>query len=161
MTYTMCFRAWSIYDKAVVSYYSRKYRSVALPESPNYSDEDVSIIVPTIDTESTFTGCMRLWIKANPHEIIIETVERNKTRVLRLIEPPKEQTEKIIVVIAPLANKRHQLIVGVKAAKGKIFALVDDGVYWRIDSVVPYLLAPFEDAEVGAVAGIQRSAPYV
>lgn len=132
-----------------------------LPESPNYSHDDVSIIVPTIDTESTFTECMRLWIKANPREIIIATVERNKARVLRLIEPLKEDAGKIIIVIAPLANKRHQLIVGVKAAKGKIFALVDDDVYWRVDSVVPYLLAPFEDAEVGAVAGIQRSVPYI
>jgi hypothetical protein len=34
---------------------------------------------------------------------------------------------------------------------------VDDDVYWYVETVVPYPLAPFEDAEVGAVAGIQRS----
>lgn len=52
-------------------------------------------------------------------------------------------------------------MVGVKAARGKIFALVDDDVYWRVDTVVPYLLAPFEDAEVGGVAGIQMSDPQI
>ncbi|GIK05268.1 hypothetical protein Aspvir_009372 [Aspergillus viridinutans] len=149
--------AWSVFNKAVISYYSSKYKPVPLPEKHNYSHKDVSIIVPIIDTESTFTECMRLWLKANPREIIIATVERNKARVLQLIEPLRQHADKIIIVTAPLANKRHQLIVGVKAARGKIFALVDDDVYWRVDTVVSYLLAPFEDAEVGAVAGIQSA----
>lgn len=156
MTHITYWRAWGVLDKAVTSYYSSKYKPVPLPEKPSYSHRDVSIIVPTIDTESTFTECMELWLKANPREIIISTVERNKDRVLELIEPLKEHHDKIIVVTGPLANKRHQLIVGVKAATGKIFALLDDDVYWRVDTVVPYLLAPFEDPEVGGVAGIQR-----
>lgn len=150
-------RAWSVYDKAAISYYARKYKPVPLPEKPNYGPGDVSIIVPTIDTESTFTECMRLWLKSKPREIIIVTVERNRERVVQLVQPFQEDADKIVILIAPLANKRLQLIVGVKAARGRIFALVDDDVYWRVDSVVPYLLAPFEDPEVGAVAGIQRS----
>jgi len=87
---------------------------VPLPERRNYSHEDVSIIVPTIDTESTFTECMRLWIKANPREIIIATVERNRARVMQLIAPLQKDADKIIIAIAPLANKRYQLMVGVK-----------------------------------------------
>jgi SepF-like predicted cell division protein (DUF552 family) len=106
-------------DKAVISYYSSKYKPVPLPERPNYSHKDVSIIVPTIDTEATFTECMRLWLKANPREIVIATVERNKARVEQLIEPLRQHADKIIIVTAALANKRHQLIVGVKAARGK------------------------------------------
>lgn len=47
-------------DKAVISYYSKKYKPVPLPEKSNYSQQDMSIIVPTIDTESTFTECIRL-----------------------------------------------------------------------------------------------------
>ncbi|KAF4241693.1 hypothetical protein CNMCM8980_005120 [Aspergillus fumigatiaffinis] len=128
--------AWSVLDKAVISYYSSKYKPVPLPERPNYSHKDVSIIVPTIDTEATFTECMSLWLKANPREIVIATVERNKARVEQLIEPLRQHADKIIIVTAALANKRHQLIVGVKAARGKIFAL---------------------DAEAGAVAGIQSA----
>ncbi|OQD65636.1 hypothetical protein PENPOL_c005G01259 [Penicillium polonicum] len=129
--------AWSVLDKAVVSHYSTKYKPVPLPVKPNYIHKDVSIIVPTINTESTFTECMRLWLEANPREIIISTVERNRASVEQLIEPFQQDAYRII------------------AAKGKIFALVDDDVYWHVDTVVPYLLAPFEDAEVGGVAGIQ------
>ncbi|EPS25877.1 putative hyaluronan synthase [Penicillium oxalicum 114-2] len=149
--------AWSVLDKAVVSDHSTKYKPVPLLVKPNYIHQDVSIIVPTIDTESTFTECMRLWLEANPREIIIATIERNRARVEQLIEPFQQDAYRIIIVVAPLANKRHQLMVGVKAAKGKIFALVDDDAYWHVDTVVPYFLAPFEDAEVGGVAGIQMS----
>lgn len=34
---------------------------------------------------------------------------------------------------APLADKRIRLVVGVKAARGSILALVDDDVYWRAE----------------------------
>ncbi|KAH8722587.1 hypothetical protein GQ44DRAFT_828897 [Phaeosphaeriaceae sp. PMI808] len=71
---------------------------------------------------------------------------------MQLIKPLQKDADKIIIVIVPLANKRHQLRVGVKAAKDKISALVDDDIYWRVDNVVIYLLALFEDAEVGAAA---------
>lgn len=156
MAHTALRRAWGVLDKAVISYYSRKYKPVPLPDKAKYSSKDVSIIVPTIDTGSTFTECMHLWLKSNPREVIIATIERNKARIEELIEPLREHADKIVVVISPLANKRHQLMVGVEAAKGEIFALVDDDVYWRVDTVMPYLLAPFENTEVGAVAGIQR-----
>lgn len=78
-----------------------------LPVKPSYTHKDVSIIVPTIDTESTFTECMRLWLEANPREIIIPTVERNRAHVEQLIEPFQQDADRIIIVIAPLANKRH------------------------------------------------------
>jgi glycosyltransferase involved in cell wall biosynthesis len=65
-------------------------------------------------------------------------------------------TDKITILTVPLANKRQQLAVGAKAASGKIIALVDDDAYWRTGTVIPYLLAPFEDTEVGSAAGLQR-----
>ncbi len=108
-----------------------------MPETPNYGPGDISIIVPTIDTESTFTECMRLWLKSQPREIIIVTVARNKDRVVQLVEPFQEDAGKIIILTAPLANKRQQLMIGVNAARGDIYAVVDDDVYWRVDSVVP------------------------
>lgn len=88
-------------DKAVVSHYSTKYKPVPLPVKPNYIHKDVSIIVPTINTESTFTECMRLWLEANPREIIISTVERNRASVEQLIEPFQQDAYRIIVGLRP------------------------------------------------------------
>lgn len=50
---------------------------------------------------------MRLWLEANPREITIPTVERNRAHVEQLIEPFQQDADRIIIVIAPLANKRH------------------------------------------------------
>lgn len=150
-------RAWDAYEKSLALYFSRKYKTIALPKVLTYCSTDVSIIVPTIDTESTFTECVRLWLKSNPREIIIVTVPRCKAHVEQLVMPIHDFEDKITILIAPLANKRHQLMVGAKAASGKIHALVDDDAYWSADTVIPHLLAPFEDDRVGAVAGLQRS----
>ncbi|KAK1585037.1 polysaccharide synthase [Colletotrichum navitas] len=132
--------AWSLCYKAVISYNSKKYKP-----------QDVSI------TESTFTECLRLWLGPNAREIVIVTVKRNRDRVERLVEPLKENADRVVILCAPLANKRIQLVVGVKAARGSILALVDDDVYWRAEGVLPYLLAPFGDTKVGTVAGIQSA----
>lgn len=153
-TLTRLYRAWDIYEKALVSYYSRKYRTIPLPGVPTYSSEDVSIIVPTIETESTFTECLHLWLQSMPREIIIVTVPKYKDHIEQLVRPV--DTDKVTILTVPLANKRQQIAAGAKAARGKIIALVDDDVYWRAATVVSYLLAPFEDAQVGSVAGLQR-----
>jgi hypothetical protein len=133
--------------------YSRRYKTIPLPIHPTLAPSDMSIVVPTIDTESTFTECVRLWLKSNPREIIIVTVQRYKTHVEQLVS--SVLTDKIIILIAPMANKRQQIAIGVKAAKGKIIALVDDDAYWGA-ATAPYLLAPFENEAVGSVAGLQR-----
>ncbi|PVH97739.1 glycosyltransferase family 2 protein [Periconia macrospinosa] len=145
--------AWDIYEKIAASTYARRYKTVPLPANPSYDANDVSIVVPTIDTESTFTECVRLWLKSNPREIIIVTVPRCRTHVEQLVSPVR--TDKITILNAPLANKRQQIALGAKAAKGKVIALVDDDAYWRGAELIPYMLAPFEKAEVGSVAGLQ------
>ncbi|KAG9231685.1 polysaccharide synthase [Amylocarpus encephaloides] len=149
--------AWDAYEKAVVSYYTKKYKTVPLPDEPTYGPNDVSIIVPTIDTESTFSECLRLWLRSKPREVIIVTVPRCKRQVEQLIQRLEGSTDKITILTSPVANKRQQLMIGAKFASGKIHALVDDDAYWPVDTVIPYLLAPFEDAEIGAVAGIQSA----
>lgn len=146
--------AWDLYEKVLVSHLAKKYKTVPLPDAPTYSSNDVSIVVPTIDTDSNFIECMRLWLKSKPREIIVVTVPRCEAHVLQLLAPVLN--DKITILTVPLANKRQQLMAGVKAATGKIIALVDDDAYWRGPAVIPYLLAPFENPEVGLVAGLQR-----
>ncbi|KAI0440332.1 polysaccharide synthase [Xylaria telfairii] len=146
---------WDIYEKIVHSYFINKYRTVPLPDKPTYNSEDVSLVVPTIDTESTFTECLRLWLASKPREIIIVTVARNLSRVQQLVSPVQNYTSKVTILTASAANKRQQLTLGIMAARGKIVALVDDDAYWRTGTVIPYLLAPFENSLVGAVAGLQ------
>ena len=54
------------------------------------------------------------------------------------------------VLGVPLAGKRRQIAHGIRQAKGSILALADDDAFWP-STLLPYLLACFEVAEVGGV----------
>ncbi|WYZ39928.1 hypothetical protein EsH8_IV_000269 [Colletotrichum jinshuiense] len=152
------FWAWYAYDEALTARLANAYKPLPVPEAPNYKSTDVSIIVATIDTPDSFTDSLRLWLSNNPGEIIIVTIERDLKRVHDLVEPViAECGDRISLMTADYANKRHQLAVGIKEAKGKILALVDDDVFWGNTEVLPYLLAGFEDPEVGAAVGKQSA----
>ena len=128
-----------------------------MPKTPTVTTEQVSIIVPTIDTEHTFTECLQLWLRNNPREIIVVTIPRDLWRVRKLIEPiDAAGRDKILVLSVPKANKREQMVCGIKAATGSILALVDDDVFWPHPRVLPALLAPLENKDVGAVGGPQK-----
>ncbi len=150
----------SLYDwneKRLANKYYSEYKPTALPEDPTLTSEDVSIIVPTIDTEDTFTECLRLWLANKPKEIIVVTIPRDLDRVNQMIQPiPRPDFDKIQVRTVPNPNKRAQLIRGIEAAAGTILALVDDDTFWPHDMVLRYLLAPFEDKNVGACGGAQK-----
>ncbi|KAK1850652.1 polysaccharide synthase [Colletotrichum chrysophilum] len=133
------------------------YTPIPLPDEPTYNSSDVSIIVPTINTPDEFTDCLRLWLTNQPKEIIIVTIERDLQRVYDLVRPVvTEGDERISLMTADVANKREQLLVGIKHAKGKILALVDDDAFWKCQ-VLPHLLAPFEDPKVGGAVGKQSA----
>ena len=56
---------------------SLAYRPVPLPENPTYiAEEDVTIIVPTIDAGEEFKEAARSWLVGKPKEVIIVTEEK-------------------------------------------------------------------------------------
>ncbi|KAK1975622.1 family 2 glycosyl transferase [Colletotrichum cereale] len=152
------FWAWHTYDEALTKYLAKKTKPIPLPENPSYQSTDVSIIIATIDTPDSFTDCLRLWLANRPKEIIIVTIDRDLQRVHDLVKPViAEGDDRISVMTAEYASKRYQMVVGIKQAKGKILALVDDDAFWNTLQVLPYLLAPFEDPKVGGSFGKQSA----
>ncbi|KXH45840.1 glycosyltransferase family 2 [Colletotrichum salicis] len=150
--------AWNAYDEVLTKKLMNKAKPIPLPRKPSFKSTDVSIIVPTINTPDTFTDCLRLWLANKPKEIIIVTIERDLQRVHDLVKPVIiEGEDRISVMTADYASKRDQMVVGMKEAKGKILALVDDDAFWSTLETLPYLLAPFEDPKVGGVTGKQSA----
>ena len=61
---------------------------------------------------------------------------------------------------APKANKRMQMIQGLREVNTDVIVFADDDVFWPGEFLV-HMLAPFEDPEVGAVGpfnGLERPA---
>ncbi|KAJ6591768.1 glycosyltransferase family 2 protein [Mycena vulgaris] len=133
------------------------YRPVPLPENPTYiASEDVTIIVPTIDAGEEFKEAARSWLVGQPKEILIITEEKMLKELQALanaVDP-----ERIRVLTVPFANKRLQMSHGIKNATTDIIFFADDDAIWP-PTLLPSVLACFEDQKVGGVGTSQRVQP--
>ncbi|KAF9067769.1 nucleotide-diphospho-sugar transferase [Rhodocollybia butyracea] len=133
------------------------YRPIPLPQSPTYlADEDVTIIVPTIDAGDEFKDAARSWLVGNPKEILIITEEKMLGPLQDLanaVDP-----ERIRVLTVPFANKRLQMSHGIKNTTTDIIVFADDDAIWP-PTLLPYVLACFEDQKIGGVGTSQRVQP--
>jgi len=162
------------------------YRPIPLPENPTYvASEDVTIIVPTIDAGEEFRGespqafaqaflnpapqasvCRQRstdeteaaysWLEGNPKEIIIVTEEKMQAPLQELansVDPTR-----IRVLTVPFANKRMQMSHGIRNTTTDIIVFADDDAIWP-PTLLPYVLACFEDQQIGGVGTSQRVQP--
>ncbi|OAX40903.1 hypothetical protein K503DRAFT_686565 [Rhizopogon vinicolor AM-OR11-026] len=133
------------------------YRPVPLPENPTYiASEDVTIIVPTIDAGEEFKEAAHSWLAGKPKEIIIITEEKMLGPLQELataVDP-----ERIRVLTVPFANKRLQMAHGIRNTTTDIIVFADDDAIWP-PTMLPYMLACFEDQKVGGVGTSQRVQP--
>ncbi|KAK3938852.1 N-acetylglucosaminyltransferase, partial [Diplogelasinospora grovesii] len=122
--------------------------------------QDVTIIVPTINTPSTFPESLRRWIANKPGQIIIETIDRDYDHVKNLIKRCEVDTDKVVKLHrVKKASKRHQVSNGIRRALGSFICLSDNDNFWPPD-LLETMMAPFElNDDVGGVVGDQN--PYV
>jgi cellulose synthase/poly-beta-1,6-N-acetylglucosamine synthase-like glycosyltransferase len=130
------------------------YRPVPLPENPTYvASEDVTIIVPTIDAGEEFKEAAHSWLAGKPKEVLIITEEKMLGPLQELanaVDP-----ERIRVFTVPFANKRLQMAHGIKNTTTDIIVFADDDAIWP-PTLLPYVLACFEDQKIGGVGTSQR-----
>ena len=133
------------------------YKPVPLPINPTYvASEDVTIIVPTIDAGEEFKQAARSWLVGKPKEIVIITEEKMKGPLQELAEAV--DPNRIRVMTVPFANKRLQMVEGIRQCTTDVICFADDDAIWP-PTMLPYILAPFEDQKVGGVGTSQRVQP--
>ncbi|ORX40530.1 nucleotide-diphospho-sugar transferase [Kockovaella imperatae] len=133
------------------------YRPIPLPENPTYiASEDVTIIVPTIDAGEEFREAAFSWLEGDPKEIIIVTEERMRGPLQDLAD--SVDPSRIRVLTVPFANKRMQMSHGIRHTTTDIIVFADDDAIWP-STLLPYVLACFEDQQVGGVGTSQRVKP--
>lgn len=130
------------------------FRSIAPPIQPQYTSEDVTVIVPTVDGDGddlrrTIESCLA----ARPRELILTTVDASRKRAEALVHAINSKRIRICSVARP--NKRRQLCAAISLVSTDIIILADDDVWWP-HSLMPWILAPFDDCNVGGVGTSQR-----
>ena len=133
------------------------YSPIPLPEHPTYiASEDVTIIVPTIDAGEEFKEAAHSWLVGKPKEIIIITEERMLGPLQELADAVDPQRIRVLTV--PFANKRLQMSHGIRNTTTDIIVFADDDAIWP-PTLLPSVLACFEDQQVGGVGTSQRVQP--
>lgn len=130
------------------------FRPIPIPDSPTYSSQDVTIILPTIATggdelETTLRTCL----SAETYELILVTIDANVDNLTNLAN--KINAKKIRVLSIREANKRRQMCRAIPEVSTRITVFVDDDVMWP-PKVLQWMLAPFEDPKTGGVGTSQR-----
>lgn len=130
------------------------FRPIPIPESPTYTSQDVTIILPTIanggdELETTLRTCL----SAQPYELILVTIETNVENLTKTAN--RINAKKIRVLSIREANKRRQMCRAIPEVSTRITIFVDDDVMWP-PKVLQWMLAPFEDPKMGGVGTSQR-----
>ncbi|KAG0364727.1 hypothetical protein BGZ54_007219 [Gamsiella multidivaricata] len=129
------------------------YRPMMPKANPTYRPEyDVTIIVPTIDAGEEFKEAAHSWLANNPKEIIIITETKMREPLQELansVDPAR-----IRVLTVPKANKRLQMVEGIRNTTSEIIVFADDDAIWG-PRCLEYILACFEDPNMGGVGTSQ------
>ncbi|KAF9155556.1 hypothetical protein BG015_009429 [Linnemannia schmuckeri] len=129
------------------------YRPMLPKANPTYRPEyDVTIIVPTIDAGEEFKEAAHSWLVNNPKEIIIITETKMKDALQELAN--SVDPSRIRVLTVPKANKRLQMVEGIRNTTSEIIVFADDDAIWA-PTCLEYILACFEDPNMGGVGTSQ------
>lgn len=126
------------------------FRPIRPAVTPTFTNNDVTVVLPTLGTNEDFCRCIMSINACSPKAIIVVTPEKNVARIkntcndLGLFD--------VTVLGAQKANKRLQMIQGLKNSATDITVFADDDVFWR-PTFLTYILAPFEDPKVGGAGG--------
>jgi cellulose synthase/poly-beta-1,6-N-acetylglucosamine synthase-like glycosyltransferase len=154
-------RLWSFVEGKFVARKAQQHKDHPIPARPTVTTEDVTVIIPTIDTPSTFPLAMSSVLKNKPLEVIIVTIERDYARVTELLsqvaldDDSRDIPIQVFTVELP-PGKRKQMAAAIPKARGKITAQADDDVVWG-PTLLQHLVAPFEDPKVGCSSGFQAA----
>ncbi|GAO15072.1 hypothetical protein UVI_02048670 [Ustilaginoidea virens] len=130
------------------------YKSKPIPPKPSFTHHDVTVVIPTIHNAFEELRPSLLSILAcKPAELILVTTHDKHEALKQLGESLGDF--KITVLSTPIANKRIQVCEALPQVKTRITVMADDDVTWP-STMLPWILAPFEDAKIGGVGTCQR-----
>lgn len=131
-------------------------------EKPKYTSEDVTVVIPTIHNRpEELRPSLESILACKPAKLILVTTWNKHEALSRvaatlrmpICAPPIE----IDVLHVDKANKRLQVCKALEEdhVKTPITVMADDDVEWP-STLMPWLLAPFEDDKMGGVGTCQR-----
>lgn len=130
------------------------YKTVAIPAKPSYTSNDITVIIPTIHNNfEELKESLQSILACQPYELLLVTTSDKYQRLLRFVKTLEASNVRVFHV--PIANKRIQVCEAIPKVKTALIIMADDDVTWP-RTILPWLLAPFEDSKIGGVGPCQR-----
>ena len=143
------------YFRLVVNLFAfSRLRPIPIPEVPRLTSQDVTVVIPSIEGDGeVLWETIRSILATEPFEIILVTIDANLTQAQLMIKHMGTSKVKIRSVSYP--NKRRQMVCALPDIRTDITVFADDDVLWP-PKLLPWMLAPLEDASYGGVGTNQR-----
>ncbi|KAI1331375.1 glycosyltransferase family 2 protein [Xylariaceae sp. FL0255] len=144
------------YTRLIVHTYGHwMYRSKPIPEKPTFTADDVTVIIPTIHNAfEELRPSLESILACGPRELILVTTV-DKHAGLEKLAKSLSRPNSVRALFTPIANKRLQVCEALPKVKTSIIIMADDDVTWP-STLIPWILAPFEDPKMGGVVTSQR-----
>ncbi|KAK4144782.1 glycosyltransferase [Dichotomopilus funicola] len=152
------------YTRLIVHCYSHwRYKS-KIPnwEKPRYTSQDVTVIIPTIHNRpEELRPSLESILACRPAKLVLVTTWNKHEALSRVAStlrmPDATSPVKIDVLHVDKANKRLQVCKALEDdhVNTSITVMADDDVEWP-STLMPWLLEPFVDDEMGGVGTCQR-----
>ena len=114
----------------------------------------MTVIIPTIHNNfPDLRDSIQSILACNPYELRLVTTSNKYNKLVKFTKTL--EASNIRVFQTPIANKRIQVCEAIPEVKTSIIIMADDDVTWP-STILPWLLAPFEDARMGGVGPNQR-----
>ncbi|KAL1835495.1 hypothetical protein VTJ49DRAFT_6593 [Mycothermus thermophilus] len=131
-------------------------------EKPRYTADDITVIIPTIHNRpEELRPSLESILACKPAKLILVTTYNKHEALSRVAATLRISDEESPVEIEVLhvdkANKRLQVCKALEGdyVRTAITVMADDDVEWP-PTLIPWLLAPFEDDRIGGVGTCQR-----
>jgi CheY-like chemotaxis protein len=131
------------------------YKSKPIPSKPQYTSDDVTVVIPTIHNAfEELRPSLESILACRPHRLIMVTTA-DKVAALEKLTATLSSPDIILVLCTGIANKRLQVCAALPEVTTPITIMADDDVTWPA-TLMPWILAPFEDPKMGGVGTCQR-----
>jgi hypothetical protein len=112
------------------------------------------VIIPTIHNNfEELRESVQSILVCQPYELLLVTTTDKYEKLASFVKNLEASNIRIFQV--PIANKRIQVCEAIPKVKTSIIIMADDDVTWPT-TILPWLLAPFENSKIGGVGPCQR-----
>jgi len=114
------------------------------------------VVVPSYREDPEILGrCLTSWLAENPTEVVV-VPDLEDVEVIDMLRHRAAADPRLVVVPFRHRGKRSALGVGIRRAKSEILVLADSDTFW-VPGLLPAVLAPFRNANVGGVGTRQNA----